>query len=97
MEVRYRNADGTYRVPVRWVLGDHARAVEHEDFDGDTLQDLLVAFEHLDPNGNTESRVGLLEGTGSGNLAPGWDAAVGNPNELVVGIEVGDCLTLDLD
>ena len=90
VEVEYAKPDGNYRSPVRWSLGDHARAVVVGTLDGDGFKDLLVAYETLDGQGVVQNHVGSLMGTGGGNLAPGSSYPVGNPGELIVGLELDD-------
>lgn len=89
VEVSFQNGDGSFRSPVRWVLGDHARAVVNAELDG-MWEDLVVAYEVLDPNGDAQSWIGTMMGVSDGNLAAGWSEAVGNPGELVVGLVVAD-------
>ena len=86
LEIEYANADGSYRPPVRWALGDLSRAVIADRFDGNGSNDLVVAYETLDPRGLVVSHVRYLKGSTSGNLELGLDLAVGVPGELVVGL-----------
>lgn len=86
LEVEYANANGTYRPPVRWALGDFSRAVIGDKFDGNTSNDLVVAFEQLDAAGVLTSHVRYLKGSSTGNLTLGADITVGSAGELVVGL-----------
>jgi cysteine-rich repeat protein len=93
VEVRFQNADGSFRSPVRWALGDHGRAVRAYGESAGLWRELLVAYEVLDANGDSRSWVGTLMAPSpvhDGNLVPGWAEAVGGVNELVVGLVVGD-------
>ena len=90
LEVSYRNADGTFRQPVRWALGDHARAVVDGTIDVGGTVDLLVGYETVSPSGVKQSRVGVLLGVGGGDLVIGDSYAVGFENELVVGLTLAD-------
>jgi cysteine-rich repeat protein len=90
VEIEYANADGTFRSPARWALGDHARTLKRGDFDGNGIFDLLVAYETLDSAGTRHSRVGTLVGTGAGKFNFGPSLAIGNPDELVAGLNVAD-------
>jgi cysteine-rich repeat protein len=93
VEIEYANADGTFRSPVRWALGDQARTLRRGDVDGNGIFDLLVAYETLDSAGTRHSRVGTLVGTGAGNFNFGPSLAIGNPDELVVGLTLADLVT----
>lgn len=90
LEVSFSNADGTFRPPVRWALGDHARAVVSGNIDAGGTTDLLVGYESVNPSGIKQSQVGVLLGAGGGNLTIGESYQVGLENELVVGLEIGD-------
>ncbi|NJN65165.1 MAG: hypothetical protein HC882_10005 [Acidobacteria bacterium] len=90
VEIEYRNADGSFRPPVRWVLGDHARAVRTINADSSAFFDLIVGYETLDAQDRTNSRIGFLLGVGNGNYNFGTNFAVGNPGDVVVGLVVGD-------
>ncbi|MFN7965568.1 MAG: MopE-related protein [Acidobacteriota bacterium] len=86
LEIEYANANGSYRPPVRWALGDFSRAVIGDKFDGNASNDLVVAFEQLDAGGTLTSHVRYLRGSSDGNLTLGVDITVGSPGELVVGL-----------
>ncbi len=99
VEIAYRNMDGSLRPPVRWALGDHARALASGNFDGAAGTDLLVGYETVDSSG-AHSRVGILLGAGTGNFSIGPSQPVGGPNEIIVGLKTGHFdlnLTLDFD
>lgn len=90
VEIEYTNADGSFRPPVRWVLGDHARAVRTINADSSGFFDLIVGYETLDAQDRTNSRIGFLLGAGNGNYNLGTNFAVGSPGDVVVGLVVGD-------
>lgn len=90
VEIEFANPGGSFRPPVRWVLGDHARAAATGTFDAGSTVDLLVGHETLDAAGVVQSRVGVLLGAGNGNFSFGATYAAGNPGELIVGLVVGD-------
>lgn len=90
LQIQFANADGSYRPPAYWAIGDHARAVLVEDFDSDGFDDLLVAYETLDSAGIAQTRVRVLLNLGDGNLTQSFDETVGATQELTVGLEVNE-------
>ncbi len=96
VEIELADRLGGYRPPVRWALGDHARAVRVGDVNSDTKLDLVVAYETLTAEGVTQSYVGVLLGDGNGNFATGDFGTVGDPGQIVVGLVLAD-LVLPLD
>ena len=90
LEVEYANPDGSFRPPVRWALGDHARAVATGNIQPSGPVDLFVGIETLGTDGLVRSAVQLVDGLGGGNFAPGTSYPVGSPGELIVGLVVGD-------
>ncbi len=89
VEIAYRNLDASVRSPVRWALGDHARALAFGNFAGIGGVDILVGFETVSSAG-TQSHVGILIGDGTGNFTIGPSQPVGNPGELIVGLVAGN-------
>jgi len=102
VEVEFARPDGTFRPPLRWAVGDLARAVRGGLLDAGAWPDLVVAYETMPPGGPAQSWIGALLGTGDGNLSFVPATAVGAAGELVVGLRLSDLVppadgVLDVD
>lgn len=88
VEIALANADGSFRPASRWALGDHARAAAVGAIDPGDTADLLIGYETLDGDGPVQSSLVPLLGDGNGNFSIGASFAVGQPGEVITGLEL---------